>query len=129
MKKLLVKLPRLFLLTTTLLFIAPINAAKAVDPSYQQDMARLTYMMGALYFLQPLCKKMENDWRVQAGELITLEKPTKDRKQRLVGAFNKGFLTYSLLYRSCTPSAKQAMINFLQEAQKSSRYIHTQFAE
>lgn len=105
------------------------NSAKAIDPPYQEDLQRLTKIMGALYFLQPLCGYKQVNWRNHVAELISLEKPTNDRKQRLSGAFNEGYQSYARLYRSCTTSAKQAMIRFLQEAEISSRYIHTQFAE
>ncbi len=106
-----------------------INSAKSIDPPYQAQMERLTNILGSLYYLQPLCGYNEIDWRKQVATLIMLEKPTKDRKQRLAGAFNEGFQTFARIYNICTPSAKEAMERFLQEGASLAKYIHTQFAE
>ncbi len=104
-------------------------SAKAIDPPYQQDMERLTRVLGSLYFLQPLCKFNQIDWRKEANELILLDKPNNDRKQRLIGAFNQGYIDYAQSYRSCTKSANFARQQLLLEAQTSSIQIHTKFAE
>ncbi len=106
-----------------------INNAKSIDPPYQAQMERLTNILGSLYYLQPLCGYDEIDWREQADILITLEKPTRDRKQRLAGAFNEGFQAFARIYNICTPSAKEAMERFLREGAYLAKYIHTQFAE
>lgn len=101
----------------------------AIDPPYQQEMQRLTEIMGSLYFLQPLCGFTEDDWREQASELISLDDPDEDRRARLIGAFNEGYAAYARLYRSCTPSAEEAMNRLLAEAEKATRDIHSRYAE
>lgn len=103
--------------------------ALAIDPPYQAQMQRLTEIMGSLYFLQPLCGFTEDDWRAQAAELIALDEPDEDRRQRLIGAFNSGYAAYARLHRSCTPSAQEAMSRLLTEAEQAARNIHTRFAE
>ncbi len=119
------------IITLAIIFMgsAFINSAKAVDPPYQSEIARLSEMLGSLYFLQPLCGINNNDWRAQAAKVISLERATTDRKQRLTGSFNKGYQSYATTYRNCTPSAKEAMIRLLKEAEIVSRYINNQFAE
>ncbi len=117
------------LIIVFLLIIAPISSARAVSPPYQQNMERLSELMGALYFLQPLCGYNNIDWRSQAAKLIELEKATNNRKQRLIGFFNDGYQSFARIYHSCTPSAKEAMMRYLFEAKESAKYIHTQFAE
>jgi len=104
-------------------------AAKAVDPPYQKEMQRLTLIFGSLYFLQPLCGFEKTDWRTQASELIELDRPDDDRKQRLMGAFNQGYNSYKKTYNSCTSSANQARWRLLNEAYEATNEIRTRFAE
>jgi len=113
-------------LVLALLLVAP---AQAIDPLYQRQMERLTEIMGSLYFLEPLCETGTEDWRAQAAELIALDEPDDDRRQRLAGAFNTGYSAFSRLHRQCTPSSRAAMTRLLDEAQQLAREIHTRFAE
>jgi len=113
-------------LVAVFLFVQP---AMAVDPPYQKEMERLLMVMGNLYFLQPLCGFKQQDWRQNATELIDLDEPGQDRKQRLSGAFNQGYMAYSRLYLSCTQSGKLAMARLLAEADHLARDIHSRYAE
>lgn len=101
----------------------------AVDPPYQEQMERLSEMLGSLYFLQPLCQPGVIDWRAQASELIALDEPDEDRRQRLAGAFNEGYAAYARLYRVCTVSAAEALTRLLVEAEDVAREIHSRYAE
>jgi len=104
--------------------------ALALDPPYQEEMERLSEIMGSLYFLQPLCRSDAGaDWRAEMGDLINLDQPDDDRKQRLAGAFNAGYEAYARLYRACTVSADEALTRLLVEAEKTARDIHTRYAE
>lgn len=108
------------------LFVVP---SLAIDPPYQRQMERLAEIMGSLYFLQPLCNAGTTDWRAQMSDLITLDEPDEDRRQRLAGAFNQGYTAYSRFHRACTPAAQQALTRLLVEAETTARDIHTRFAE
>jgi uncharacterized protein (TIGR02301 family) len=103
--------------------------ALAVDPLYQPQLQRLMQVIGSLYFLQPLCGFKEQDWRLHGAELIELDQPNDDRRQRLTGAFNHGYQVYARLYLECTGSAQQAMGQLLEEAATLSRTIHARNAE
>jgi uncharacterized protein (TIGR02301 family) len=92
-------------------------------------MERLAEILGSLYFLNPLCKPGGTDWRQQLADLVKLDQPDEDRQQRLYGAFNAGFESYSRLYRSCTSSASEALARLLIEAEATARDIHTRYAE
>ena len=117
----------LFAATMLCLAAAPVLA---VDPPYQEEMERLSEIMGSLYFLQPLCKPEAGaDWRTEMADLITLDQPDDDRRQRLTGAFNTGYQAYARLYRACTVSADEALTRLLVEAEKTARDIHTRYAE
>ncbi len=116
------------LLAATLVGLMAIPAL-AVDPPYQEEMERLSEIMGSLYFLQPLCQPGIEDWRAQMESLIALDEPDEDRRQRLAGAFNDGYAGYARLYRSCTISASEALTRLLVEAEKTAREIHSRYAE
>jgi uncharacterized protein (TIGR02301 family) len=103
--------------------------ALAIDPPYQPEMERLAELLGSLYFLQPLCQPGIEDWRTQMAELIALDEPDEDRRQRLAGAFNDGYAAYARLYRVCTVSASEALTRLLVEAEQMAREIHSRFAE
>nr|WP_314261688.1 TIGR02301 family protein [uncultured Devosia sp.] len=106
-----------------------IGPSLAIDPLYQRQMERLAEIMGSLYFLQPLCQAGTEDWRQQMSELIELDEPDEDRRQRLTGAFNVGYTAYSRFHHACTPAAREALARLLVEAEKTARDIHTRFAE
>jgi len=120
---------RLLLVLALLVTVILPRQAQAIDPPYEPQMERLAEILGSLYFLNPLCKAGGADWREQLGELVRLDQPDEDRQQRLYGAFNAGYTAYSRLYRSCTPSASEAMSRLLLEAETTARDIHTRYAE
>ncbi|WP_193336696.1 TIGR02301 family protein [Devosia beringensis] len=116
------------LVLALLLVLAPLPAL-AIDPPYQRQMERLSEIMGSLYFLQPLCNRSGEDWRAQMAELIALDQPDEDRRQRLAGAFNAGYTAYARFHHACTPAAQEALSRLLQEAERIARDIHARFAE
>lgn len=125
---------RLFPLLRTIVVIAALSAGfstpvRAVDPPYQADMERLSEILGSLYFLQPLCQPGLEDWRRQMSDLIALDEPDEDRRQRLAGAFNEGYAAYARLYRVCTVSANAALTRLLVEAEEVARGLHSRYAE
>jgi uncharacterized protein (TIGR02301 family) len=120
---------RLRLAIAALLIAVGSLPSLAIDPPYQRQMERLAEIMGSLYFLQPLCDTGVQDWRAQMAELIALDEPDEDRRQRLAGAFNVGYTAYSRFHRACTPAAREALTRLLDEAERTARDIHTRFAE
>ena len=120
---------RLRLPAILLLFALSAGPAWAIDPPYQRQMERLAEIMGSLYFLQPLCQAGTTDWRAQMADLIALDEPDEDRRQRLAGAFNGGYTAFARFHRACTPAAREALTRLLVEAERTARDIHTRFAE
>jgi uncharacterized protein (TIGR02301 family) len=121
---------RAFCLSLALIVLvcAPLPV-RAVDPPYEAQMERLAEILGSLYFLQPLCQSGTVDWRAQMSDLITLDEPDDDRRQRLTGAFNGGYSAYARLYRECTASAGASLRRLLGEAESIARDIHSHYAE
>jgi uncharacterized protein (TIGR02301 family) len=118
------------LLPSVLLMLAlGASPAGAIDPLYEPELEHLSQVLGSLYFLNPLCQPGGKDWRAEMSELIALDAPDDDRRQRLAGAFNQGFQAYARLYRECTPSARTAMTRVVGDAEQTARVIQAHYAE
>jgi uncharacterized protein (TIGR02301 family) len=106
------------------------NAAKPTDtpPPYEGDFSRLAEILGALHYLGPLCGEKEKErWRGEMQGLLESEQPTADRRDRLVGSFNRGYQSYEQTYRNCTPAADVVIKRFLDEGARLSRDIATRY--
>ncbi len=103
---------------------APSEAA----PPYEPQLLRLAELLGALAYLQDLCGGHQGDvWRQKMGSLLDAEAKTPVRKERLAGAFNRGFQGYALTYRQCTENAQAVIDRFLDESGKIARDVARQY--
>ncbi|MFC1456916.1 TIGR02301 family protein [Microvirga arabica] len=101
--------------------------APAVEPPpapYEKELLRLAEIMGSLAMLRPLCSAPDAaEWSRRMQILLEAEGSTPGRKERLAGAYNKGYQAYALTYRICTPSAQEASVRFLAEGEQLARSI------
>jgi uncharacterized protein (TIGR02301 family) len=85
---------------------------------------RLAELLGALAYLQDLCGHHQGDiWRTKMAALLNAEAKTPLRKERLAGAFNRGFHGYALTYRLCTANAQAIISRFLTESREIARDV------
>jgi uncharacterized protein (TIGR02301 family) len=108
----------------------PDAAAKPTEtpPPYEGDFSRLAEILGALHYLGPLCGEKEKErWRGEMQGLLETEQPSADRRDRLVGSFNRGYQSYEQTYRNCTAAADVAIHRFLDEGARLSRDIATRY--
>ncbi len=104
-------------------------ARNTPPPPYEKDMRRIGSILGALHYLRPLCGANDGSvWRDKMSQLIDAEGGPPDRRERLAGAFNEGYNSYQLTYRTCTPSADLAVRRYLAEGAKLTREIATRHA-
>ncbi|MGO9135298.1 MAG: TIGR02301 family protein [Methylovirgula sp.] len=97
-------------------------------PPYEPQLLRLSELLGALAYLQDLCDQHQGDiWRVKMAALLDAEAKTPVRKERLAGAFNRGFQGYALTYRLCTPNAQAIISRFLEESGKIAHDVARQY--
>lgn len=93
----------------------------APPPPYQAQLVRLSEILGALAFLRDLCPEKDgSEWRDKMSALLAAEAPTGPRHDAYTAAFNRGFRSYELTYRSCTENARAVTARFLDEAAKIS---------
>lgn len=105
---------------------APVPEAQ--PPAYEPDMLKLAEAIGSLAFLRQLCGAPDSQqWRVRMTELLEAEGVTPGRKERLAGAYNRGFKGFALTYRSCTAAATEAALRLSQDGERLSRSLGGRF--
>ncbi|HEV3043824.1 MAG TPA: TIGR02301 family protein [Roseiarcus sp.] len=97
-------------------------------PPYEPQLLRLSEIMGALAYLRDLCGAHDADaFHAKMAALLAAEATTDARKERLAGAYNRGFQGYALTYRTCTPAAHVVIARFLDEAARVSRDLANRY--
>jgi uncharacterized protein (TIGR02301 family) len=102
--------------------------ANEPPPPYEPQLLRLSEIMGALAYLRDLCGAPDADaFRAKMAALLEVEAKTDARKERLAGAYNRGFEGYALTYRACTPAAHEIVARFLDEAARISKDLANRY--
>lgn len=105
----------------------PPPAADAPAP-YDRDLMRLSEIIGSLAFLRGLCAASDAaEWPRRMSALMEAEGVTPGRRERLAGAYNRGYRGYALTYRVCTPAATLATSRFLAEGERLSQALAGRF--
>ena len=97
-------------------------------PPYEKELLRLSEIVGSLAFLRALCASSDGpEWPKRMQALLESEGTTPGRRERLAGAYNRGYRGYALTYRTCTPSATEATARYLKEGETLSRNLAGRF--
>jgi len=100
------------------------------EPPYEQQLHRLSEILGAIHYLRRLCDSDEGSlWRDQMQALIDTELPSPIRRARIIDRFNRGFETFRAVYRTCTPAAALAIDRYMEEGVKISRDVTARYGE
>jgi uncharacterized protein (TIGR02301 family) len=103
------------------------EAAPPVEPPpapYEKELLRLAEIVGSLAFLRPMCSAADGpEWSLRMQVLMEAEGTTPGRRERLAGAYNKGYQAFALTYRVCTPSAQEASSRYVKEGELLARSI------
>jgi uncharacterized protein (TIGR02301 family) len=104
-------------------------AAQGARAPYEADMQRLAEILGALHYLRAICGANEGQtWRNEMQALVDAEASGSDRRERLIGSFNRGYRGFQQTYRTCTPAANLAIRRYLDEGAKIARDITARYA-
>jgi uncharacterized protein (TIGR02301 family) len=99
-------------------------AAEEPAPPYEPQLLRLSELLGALTYLQNLCGGQSGQvWRDKMTALMDAETQDETRRERLAGAYNRGFKGYELNYRQCTANAQAIITRFLNESGRIARDV------
>ncbi|MCJ2035020.1 TIGR02301 family protein [Methylobacterium sp. J-068] len=106
----------------------PAPAPEPPPAPYDRDLMRLSEIIGALAFLRDLCATPDApEWPARMKALMEAEGVTPNRRDRLAGAYNRGYRGYSLTYRVCTPAATEAAGRFVTEGERLSHALASRF--
>ena len=103
-------------------------AAETPQPPYDAQLLRLSELMGALHYLRGLCGAGDAEaWRTKMNTLIASEGFDEAGKARYAGAFNRGYRTYSLTYRSCNSAASETVRAYLDEGARIAKDLRARY--
>jgi uncharacterized protein (TIGR02301 family) len=118
------------------LIVACLLAGAAAGPAraqvtaapFDNDLQRLSEILGALHYLRAICGSNEGPkWRGEMQALIEAEAPSGERRERMIASFNRGYRGFQQTYRSCTPAADFAIRRYLEEGSKIAREITARY--
>ncbi len=99
-----------------LLAASPVQAAQSDTKPYDDNLFRLSEILGTVHYLRELCGADEGQlWRQSMQDIMNAEGYTALRRARLTRSFNRGYRSYSRTYNTCSPSAQNAINRFLAE--------------
>ncbi len=109
---------------------APPPAAPDPDalPPYEPQLERLSERLGTLALMRELCGDGDgSQFRARMAALVEAEARVPAVRDRLAGAFNRGYRGYAATYRSCTPSARLVIARSLAEADRLTRDLASRY--
>jgi uncharacterized protein (TIGR02301 family) len=106
------------------------EAAPEPPPAaYEPDLLRLAEVLGTLSYMTALCMQPGSDtWPQRITQLIEAEGTTVQRKERLAGAYNRGYLGHQSTHRACTDRSREIIDRMLQQGQRLTREISTRYS-
>lgn len=109
---------------------APETPPLPTSAPFDAPLDRLAELMGTLAFMRDLCGDGDGPaWRDKLQALIDAEGRTGARVERLAGSFNRGFQSYQLVYRTCTPAAQVVIDRALDEGSRIAKELSVRFAD
>ena len=108
---------------------SPARAAEG-DAPFDNDLLRLSEILGALHYLRGICGPNEGQkWRNEMQALIDAEAAAgTPRRARMMASFNRGYRGFQQAYRACTPAADLSIRRYLEEGAKISREVTARYA-
>jgi uncharacterized protein (TIGR02301 family) len=96
---------------------------------YDGQLARLSEILGALHYIESLCKSAtNNDWRADMSKLLAAEVINEpQRQERFTAAYNRGYRTFAAVYTDCTDNAKAAENTYRHEGATLAQEITSRF--
>ena len=120
--------PALIICLMAATLAAPARAAEG-DAPFENDLQRLSEILGALHYLRGICGPAEGQkWRNEMQALIDAEVPSGDRRTRMIANFNRGYRGFQQAYRTCTPAADLVIRRYLEEGSKIAREMTARYA-
>jgi uncharacterized protein (TIGR02301 family) len=95
-------------------------------PAYEAPVMRLAELLGALAYLRDLCGGADGaDYRVRTQTLMEAERP--ELREKIAGAFNRGFRGYEASYSVCTENARAIIERYQGEGARIARDLGARY--
>ena len=106
-----------------------VHAQNNEQPPYENDLMRLSEVLGAIHYLRALCGASDGTmWRDRMNALLDVEADDPTRRRRLVDRFNRGYRSFASVYRDCTPSARSSTERYMSEGERLAGEIATRYS-
>ncbi|UXS40899.1 TIGR02301 family protein [Agrobacterium tumefaciens] len=107
----------------------PADAAPPKPAPYDDKLARLSEILGAVQYLRTLCPSSgPEDWRKSMSDLLAADTASEpERRQRMTAAFNRGYRSFAAIHTSCTRAAIMAEENYRNEGATLAQEIASRF--
>jgi uncharacterized protein (TIGR02301 family) len=97
--------------------------------AYEPDLLKLAEVLGTLSYMSGLCQQQGSaSWRDKMNQLIDAEGTTPQRKERLAGAYNRGYVGHQPTHRTCNDRSREVIDRLVLQGQRITRDIATRFA-
>lgn len=108
---------------------APAEATESKPAPYDNQLARLSEILGAVQYLRTLCPATgSEEWRKAMSDLLAADTASEpQRRQRMTAAFNRGYRTFAAVHTSCTPAAISAEEQYRIEGATLAQEIASRF--
>ena len=106
----------------------PAPEPESPAPPYEPQLLQLAEIIGSLAYLRTLCETREaQDWRERMATLLEAEGRSPQRRERLAGAYNRGYRAYSATHRTCSDGSQEASARLAQEGEKLAKALASRF--
>lgn len=108
---------------------APAAPQESKPAPYDDKLARLSEILGAVQYLRTLCPATgKEEWRKAMSDLLAADTASEQqRRQRMTAAFNRGYRTFAAVHTSCTPAAISAEEQYRNEGATLAQEIASRF--
>jgi uncharacterized protein (TIGR02301 family) len=115
------------LLAGSVVLSLSVPCARAAEAPYDAGLFRLAEVLGSLHLLRNLCGEKGTTWRDEMENLLVSENPDAERRAKFIASFNRGYRSFATSYKSCTPSAIEAINRYTQEGEQLSSEIASRY--
>ncbi len=107
----------------------PPEAQPPKPAPYDDRLARLSEILGAVQYLRTLCPSSgPEDWRKSMSDLLAADTANEaERRQRMTAAFNRGYRSFAAIHTSCTRAAVMAEESYRNEGATLAQEIASRF--
>ncbi|WP_233713874.1 TIGR02301 family protein [Aquamicrobium zhengzhouense] len=118
---------RLLLILPAALALTLAPPLRAADSPIENQLLRISEILGALHYLRNLCGEESTEWRDRMNSLLEAENPDESRRVKFVASFNSGYRSFEETYATCTSSAVEAINRYTRDGEALARDTATRF--